>query len=76
MMAMLPPQTLSVLKPGDAIMVVATQPTGSNPYTAITLLGGVEQILAAKPENGEAITLQPWSIGEGGGGGMPGGGGL
>ncbi len=75
MMAMLPPQTLSVLKPGDAVMVVATQPTGSNPYTAITLLGGVEQILAAKPENGEAITLQPWSMGEGGGGGMGGGGG-
>ncbi len=74
MMAMLPPQTLSVLKPGDAIMVVATQPIGSNPYTAITLLGGVEQILAAKPENGEAITLQPWSIGEGGMGGGGGGG--
>ena len=75
MMARLPAQPISVLKAGDAIMVVATEPTGANPYTAITLLAGVEQILAAKPTNGEAITLQPWSMGEGGGGGMGGGGG-
>ncbi len=77
MIARLPPQPITALKPGDAVMVVATEPTGSNPYTAITLLAGVEQILAAKPANGEAITLQPWSMGEGGmpAGGMGGGGG-
>jgi hypothetical protein len=74
MMARLPQTPLTALKPGDAVMVVATEPAPGSPYTAITMLAGVEQILAAKPANGEAITLQPWSMGDMGGGG--GGGGL
>jgi hypothetical protein len=78
MMARLPQTPLTALKPGDAVMVVASQPAPGNPYTAITMLAGVEQILAAKPaKDGETIQLEPFNMGDMGGGmGGPGGGGL
>lgn len=57
----LPPESLSDLKPGDAVMIVATN--GESQPTAITLLAGVESILAAHP-SGET-TLSPWNIGGG-----------
>lgn len=75
MLPRLPAETLADLKPGDAVMIVASNSTGSAEPTAITLLTGVEQILAAHP-SGET-TLSPWSLGggqegEGGGeGGRP-----
>ena len=66
----LPPETLSSLKPGDAVMIVASNSAGGEP-TAITLLAGVESILAAHP-SGET-TLSPWNIGGGEGAGEGGG---
>ena len=45
----LPTATLSDFQKGDAVMVVSTQGTDSGGVTAITLLGGVEAILAAAP---------------------------
>ncbi len=67
----LPTETLGGLKPGDAVMIVASNNSQSGEPTAITLLVGVEQILAAHPA-GET-TLSPWSLG-GGGEGESGGG--
>ena len=71
----LPNKTIADLKVGDAVMIVASQPDpGSAKVTAVTLLSGVEPILAATPSGGPAMTLSPWNIGgegatEGGGGG-------
>lgn len=75
MFARLPAATLAELKVGDAVMIVASQeaPT-STTVTAVTLLSGVEPILAAAPTGGQAITMAPWSVGTGGaeaGGGGP-----
>ena len=70
----LPSKTIADLKVGDAVMIVASQSdAGSANVTAVTLLSGVEPILAATP-GAPAMTLSPWSIGgegapEGGGGG-------
>jgi hypothetical protein len=61
----LPSETLGDLKNGEAVMIVASsaaEPSGR--ATAITLLAGVEPILAAP--GGDAMTLSPWSMGGGG----------
>jgi co-chaperonin GroES (HSP10) len=72
----LPNKTIADLKVGDAVMIVASQPDpGSASVTAVTLLSGVEQILAAAP-GAPSMTLSPWSLGQGapeGGGGGGGG---
>jgi co-chaperonin GroES (HSP10) len=69
----LPNKTIADLKVGDAVMIVASQPDpGSATVTVVTLLSGVEPILAAAP-GAPSMTLSPWSLGggepEGGGGG-------
>jgi hypothetical protein len=53
-------------------MVVASQESeGSDTLTAVTLLSGVEPILAATPKGEASMTLSPWSLGgEADGGGM------
>jgi hypothetical protein len=62
----LPTETLADLKTGDAVMVVATEPVpGSDKMTAVTLLSGVEPILAATPSSAPAMTLSPWNMGGG-----------
>ena len=72
MVARLPAETLADLKQGEAVMIVASEPTPGSPVvTAITVLSGVEPILTANPSGG--MTLSPWSMGEGGGGGEGGG---
>jgi hypothetical protein len=59
----LPPETIADLKVGDAVMVVASQAEpGSAQVTAVTLLAGVEPILAAAP-SGTEMTLSPWLSG-------------
>lgn len=73
----MPPSTLTDFQKGDAVMIVSTEGTDSGAVTAITLLGGVEPILAATPKGGQPMTLSPWSLGGGGGeaaGGDAGGG--
>jgi hypothetical protein len=47
----------------EAVMIVATEGTTSGQVTAITVVGGVEPILAAAPTPSEAMTLSPWSLG-------------
>ena len=73
MLARLPNATLADLHVGDAVMIVASQSgTGADAVTAVTLLSGVEPILAATPSGSQGMTLSPWSVGggspEGGGG--------
>jgi Domain of unknown function (DUF5666) len=68
MLARLPTGTVADLKPGNAVMIVASP--GADSYTAITLLSGVEALLTA-PAGQAPITLSPWNIGgapEGAGG--------
>jgi hypothetical protein len=65
MLSRLPPETLSGLKVGEAVMIVATTASAeSDKSTAVTLLTGVDAVLAASP-SGQATTLTPWSIGAG-----------
>lgn len=59
----MPPATLADFKKGDAVMIVATEGSASGEVSAITVLGGVEPILAAAPAASQAITLSPWSLG-------------
>lgn len=70
----LPNKTIADLKVGDAVMIVASQADpGSTSVTAVTLLSGVEPILAAAP-GAPSVTLSPWNIGgegpDSGGGGQ------
>lgn len=62
----LPSQTIADLKVGDAVMIVGSQSdTASGGVTAVTLLSGVEPILAATPSGSASLTLSPWSLGGG-----------
>ncbi|QNI38429.1 hypothetical protein H7846_04830 [Edaphobacter sp. 4G125] len=66
MLSRLPTETLADLKTGDAVMIVATELTpGSDKVTAVTMLSGVEPILAAAPSGSPAMTLSPWNLGGG-----------
>jgi hypothetical protein len=65
MLPRMPTGTLAELKNGDAVMIVASEPTpGSTAVTAITVLSGIEPILTANPNGGMSL-----SMGLGGGGG-------
>lgn len=68
----MPPSSLTDFQKGDAVMIVSTEGTDSGVVTAITLLGGVEPILAATPKGGQPMSLSPWSLGGGGGEGAGG----
>jgi hypothetical protein len=70
MLNRMPAVTVAELKKGDAVMMVSTQGITSEGVTAITLVAGVEPILAAP--NGGQMFLSPWSLGSPGGGEDPG----
>jgi hypothetical protein len=59
----MPPATLADLQKGDAVMIVATEGTASGGVTAITLLGGVEAILASSASASQAMFMSPWNLG-------------
>lgn len=62
MISRLPTVSMADLKPGDAVMIVASEPApGSTSVTALTLLTGVESILTANPNGG--VDLSGWSMG-------------
>ena len=74
MVGRLPPETFADLKVGKAAMIVASQTSpSSTTVTAVTLLTGVEPILAASPDAASA-TFSGWNVGGGGGGDAGGGG--
>lgn len=61
MMGRLPKMPPEDLKAGDTVMIVST--LGANGQgTVITLLAGVEAILAATPKGAAPMTLSPWNI--------------
>jgi hypothetical protein len=64
----LPAAPLTDFQKGDAVMIVSTEGTSSGGVTAITMLGGVEPILASPSGQQAAMNLSPWNIGGGGGG--------
>lgn len=67
MIARMPADALTDLKAGDAVLIVATEPSpGSTSVTAVTVLSGVEPILTANPNGG--MNLSSWSMGGGAGG--------
>jgi len=60
-----PPLALSELKPGDALIVLSTEGATTSEVTAITVLSGVEPILAARPKGSNDVVLGPWNMGMG-----------
>ena len=64
----IPPATLADLVKGDAVLIVATQGNGDGPVTAITMLSGVDSILAATSKGGQQMFLTPWNLEASGGG--------
>jgi hypothetical protein len=65
----LPASAMTDFQKGDAVLVVSTEGTAAGGVTAITLVGGVEPVLAAAPGGGgAAMTLSPWSLGAPAGG--------
>lgn len=63
MLSRVPGASLSDLHKGDAVVIVATEGTGAESGTVITLLSGVEPILQAAPGAGSSSILTPWSLG-------------
>jgi hypothetical protein len=61
----LPAASLVDLHKGDAVIIVSTEGTASGSGTAIKLYSGVEPILQAAPNAGQAMMLAPWSLGGG-----------
>lgn len=62
MLSRVPAVTLNDLHKGDAVLIVATSGTTSSGGTVITLVSGVEPILQAAPNAGQAMMLAPWSL--------------
>ena len=70
MLSRMPALSISELNKGDAVMLVATEGTSSSEPTAITMISGVEPILAAAPGGaGASMILSPWNLGAGQGAG-------
>jgi hypothetical protein len=65
MITRFPTITLADLHKGDAVMIVASEPTpGASTVTAVTVLTGVDPILTANPNGGMDLSM---SVGGGGG---------
>ncbi len=62
MLSRLPAASLTDLHKGDAVILVSTEGT-AGVGTAIQLVSGVEPILRAAPNAGQAMMLAPWSLG-------------
>ncbi|MGB8986926.1 MAG: DUF5666 domain-containing protein [Candidatus Sulfotelmatobacter sp.] len=58
-----PATSLADLHKGDAIVVLSTEGSADGAGTAIELISGVEPILQAAPNAGQAMMLAPWSLG-------------
>jgi Domain of unknown function (DUF5666) len=58
-----PVTSLADLHKGDAVVILSTEGAASAPSTAIELVSGVEPILQAAPNAGQAMMLAPWSLG-------------
>jgi hypothetical protein len=64
MLNRMPAITMTDLHKGDAVLIVSTHGASSDAGgTAITLVSGVEPILQAAPNAGQAMMLAPWNLG-------------
>jgi hypothetical protein len=64
MLNRMPAITMTDLHKGDAVLIVSTQGASADAGgTAITLVSGVEPILRAAPNAGQAMMLAPWNLG-------------
>ncbi|HVR22660.1 MAG TPA: DUF5666 domain-containing protein [Candidatus Polarisedimenticolia bacterium] len=63
MISRTPTASLADLHKGDAVVVLSTEGSASGAGTAIQLVSGVEPILQAVPNAGQAMMLAPWSLG-------------
>lgn len=74
MLNRMPPVKVSELNKGEAVILVATGESSSEPHV-ITLLTGVEPILSAAPAgmNAAASVLSPWNLGQSAGSAAGGG---
>jgi Domain of unknown function (DUF5666) len=59
----LPNISLADLHQGDVVMVVSTTGADSGTVTAVTVLAGVEPILAAAPSRSASAALSAWTLG-------------
>ncbi len=66
LLSRLPNSSLADMQKGEAVMLVSTDGSGSDTVTAITLLAGVDPILAAAPSRSYSL-LSPWSLNSSGG---------
>jgi len=62
MLSRMPAASLADLHKGDAVMIVSTEGAGGV-GSVITLVSGIEPILQAAPNAGQAMMLAPWSLG-------------
>ena len=62
MLNRMPAVTLSELKKGDALMIVATEGAADSPSQVIVLLSGVEPILVAASPAAASTILSPWNL--------------
>ena len=62
MLSRLPASLLADLHKGDAVILVSTEGSAGM-GTAIQLVSGVEPILQAATNAGQAMMLAPWSLG-------------
>jgi len=62
MLNRMPAVTLSELKKGDALMIVATEGAADSPSQVIILLSGVEPILVAASPSAASTILSPWNL--------------
>src|SRR5579862_53071 len=62
LLSRMPAASINDLKKGDVVMLVATQGASADSVTAITLLSGVDAILAASPTVSQASMLTPWNL--------------
>lgn len=67
MLSRMPNSTLADLQKGETVMILASDGTGADTVTAITLLAGVEPILSATSSRTATTILSPWSLNTSGG---------
>ena len=67
MLSRMPNSTLADLQKGEAVMIVASDGSGTATVMAITLLAGVEPILTATSTQSASTILTPWSLNISGG---------
>lgn len=62
MLEKLPPVQISELKAGDALILTTTKEANASKVVAITLVAGVEPILASAPRSAGQVNLGAWSF--------------